>query len=714
MTLTFTYHPLVMLCCLLAAAALTYWTYRRTVPQVARGRLYLLMGLRFLALSLVLLLLAEPVLRWLQQETKPPVVAVLVDDSQSLGLVHDSLNLAETVRRTLREMPLNALNGEVRYYTFGQDVAAVESLDSLRFDGVRTNIAEALTRMADELRDDNLKGVILVSDGQYNTGRNPLYVAERFPVPVHTVVVGDTTQQRDVQVRRVTTNEVAYVDAELPVQVGLRAEGYTGEQATVTLFQGGERLMSSVVTLLAGVAELPVDLSVIPRAEGLQRFTVTVNRFPGEVTYENNATAFTVRVLKRKQRILVFAGAPTPDLAALRQTLAEDPDIEVTTFTQQAGGRFYEGTPPSTFEDFDALVLAGYPGARSDPALVRRIATSVTESKSPLLFLMGRQTNLNLVRDAFADALPATPRTIRNGFIEAALDVQAGGQVHPILDMEQVPDHGWRRLPPLTYSESAWTASPDARTLATVQVRGIALDDPLLIVRSRSQVRTAALLGAGIWRWKNMPDDLDDLRPFWPDLFSNLLQWITTREDTRPVRVRPVRDLFGGGEPVQFSGQVYDESLNPVDGASVAVQVSTPDGNQLDYQMEALGNGRYILNAGALPEGTYQFSASGTQSGNTLGQDAGSFAVGALTLEFRETRADAALMRQMARRSNGMFLTANAATTLPDQLNATGQLTPTIVAHQQETELWRRYAFLIAIILLLSLEWFLRKRSGMV
>lgn len=714
MTLTFSYSPLVLVLCLLAAAGLTYWTYRRTVPAVGRGRLYLLMGLRFMALALVLLLLAEPVLRWLQQETQPPVVAVLVDDSQSLGLVHDSLDLAESVRTALRNTPLDALNGEVRYFTFGQDVTAVASLDSLRFGAVRTNIAEALTRVADDLRNENLKGVVLISDGQYNTGRNPLYVAERYPVPVHTVVVGDTTQQRDVQVRRVTTNEVAYVDAELPVQVGLRAEGYAGQQATVSLFEGGERRAVQTVTLPPGVAEVPLDLALVPRTEGLQRYTVRVNRFPGEVTYANNTTAFTVRVLKRKQRILVFAGAPTPDLAALRQTLAEDPDLEVTTFTQQGGGRFYEGTPPATFEGFDALVMAGYPGARSDPALVRRIAAAVTEGKTPLLFLMGRQTNLSLVREAFADALPATPRTIRTGFVEAAFDVQANGRVHPILNMGGVPDNGWHRLPPLTYSESSWTASPDARTLATVQVRGVALDDPLLIVRSRGQVRTAALLGAGVWRWKNMPDDLEDLQPFWPDLFANLLQWITTREDNRPVRVRPVRDLFGGGEPVQFSGQVYDESLNPVDGASVAVQVTTPDGNQLDYQMEALGNGRYILNAGALPEGTYGFTATGTGGGNTLGQDAGSFAVGALTLEFRETRADAALMRQMARRSNGLFLTADAVTTLPDQLNASGSLNPTVVAHEREAELWRRYAFLIAIIAFLGLEWFLRKRSGMV
>src|SRR5690606_40966726 len=132
----------------------------------------------------------------------------------------------------------------------------------------------------------------------------------------------------------------------------------------------------------------------------------------------------------------------------------------------------------------------------------------------------------------------------------------------------------------------------DARVLATVRRGGVALDAPLVAVRASGGLRTAALLGAGSWRWANLPADLDDLGAFYPGLVDNLLRWVTAREDRRPVRVRPTRSLFGEREAVTFSGQVYDERLEPVDDADVRVTVTAPDETQTPLTMRPLGNGQ--------------------------------------------------------------------------------------------------------------------------
>jgi hypothetical protein len=266
----------------------------------------------------------------------------------------------------------------------------------------------------------------------------------------------------------------------------------------------------------------------------------------------------------------------------------------------------------------------------------------------------------------------------------------------------------------LHYNESRWQASPDARVLATNQIRGVALDDPFIVVRRRGQSRSAALLGSGTWRWRNVPEDLDDIAPFWPTLVSNLLQWLTTHEDDRPVRVTPVTDVFGGDETVELNGQVYDESLNPVNDASLELEVTAPDGTRFPYAMDAVGNGRYLLNIGGLPEGTYQYNATASRDGLTLGTDNGTFAVGALTLEFKETRANTALMRQIAQRSGGGYLAPQRLGTLPSRLAASGTFTPNVLEEAHESKLWHRYIFLAIILVLLTTEWFLRKRSGMV
>src|SRR5690606_36395152 len=156
-------------------------------------------------------------------------------------------------------------------------------------------------------------------------------------------------------------------------------------------------------------------------------------------------------------------------------------------------------------------------------------------------------------------------------------------------------------------------------------------------------------------------------------------RWVTAREDRRPVRVRPDRALFGEGEPVTFTGQVYDESLQPIGDADVRVTVRMPDGTETPYTMRPLGNGRYALDAGTLPSGSYGFTAQATRGAEALGDDRGAFAVGALALEFREPGADAALMRQLARRSGGRVVPVAEVGGLRDALAREGLFAPRLI-----------------------------------
>ncbi len=722
MSFTFGLNPVLLVVCLLAAAGLTYWTYRRPVPPLSRARRGVLMGLRFLALFIVLALLFQPILRRLERQEHAPLLAVLVDDSQSLSLtggVGDTAtaDLRAVVRSTLQQLNLDDLGGEARFFSFSGGVAPLPRTtnwaDSLGFEGARTNIGQALDFAREELQDENLRGVLLVSDGRYNTGRNPLYVAERYPVPIFTLVVGDTTSARDVQIRRVTTNEIAYVGVELPLQVGLRAEDYGDARVTVSLSQNGQMLASAPVQLPNGTAEVPVDLSFTPTQAGLQRLVVSVTRLPGEATYRNNVESVAVRVLESKKKILLLAAAPSPDVSAVRQLLETDPNAEVTSFVQKGPGSFYEGTFPPDLGAFDLIALVGFPGAGADAAVMRRLAQAA-ENGTPLFFILGRQTDLNALRQYFADVLPAAPNTVRQNWDEAVFDATETGVQHPILAIAEAPPPSWQLLPPLLFNDSRWQTSPDARVLATVVIRGVALDDPLFVIRQRAGSRAAALLAAGTWRWLNLPPDLDAADAFWPGLLANTIQWLSTPQDDRRVRVQPIAQVFAGGDAVSFMGQVYDESLQPVSDASVEVQVTTPDGTRFPYTMEAVGNGRYTLDVGALPEGTYRYTAEATREGRVLGEDSGTFAVGALTLEFKETRADAALMRQIAQWSGGAFLAPAEAGGFPRLLQASEDFAPIVIEEARETKLWHRYVFLLLVILFLAAEWVLRKRSGMV
>ena len=721
MSFSFGMSPWLFAAALLAAGASAAWLYRHTMPVLPRRKRIVLGVLRFCALFFILLLLLEPVLRLVRHAEQEPVVAVLIDDSASLRLASGadtSLAVAQShIRDILQHVPAAARAADVRYIRFGSDIVAGDlsrfEPDSLRLNAFRTNIARALASTEERLRDDNLRAVLLVSDGRYNTGRNPLYVSERYPVPVFTAVVGDTLRRRDIRVQRVLTNDVAYVGAELPIEVGIRAEGMGGHRVTVSLAADGETITSRNLEIPPGNAEIVADLSVTPEAEGLQRYTVAVTELPGEVTHRNNRESLAVRVLSSKRRILLVAAAPGPDVAAIRRLLARNTAFEVSSFVQKSERAFYEGAFPVSLADFDVIVLAGYPGRASDETVSGRIGEAVREGV-PVFFLLTSGTSIARLGTIPEDALPVMAGRVREDFMEATFRTTPAGNHHPVMHIPGADSEAWSTLPPLEFSRTQWILTPDAQVLATVSVRGIDLPEPLLVVRRRAQHRIAALLGAGTWRWQNLPEDLSQFEQLPAEFFSNVIQWLTALEDDRPVRIYPVRDVFGGGESVQFSGQVYDESLNPVPDASVEIRLISPDGVEFPYLMHAIGSGRYTFDAGALPEGTYAWTAKAQRGEEVLGSDRGVFVVGSLTLEYREPGADATLMRQIAQRSGGVLLDQSRPASFIEALSAYLEGASDTISQTTEEDLRKHPVFLLLIIALLTTEWFFRKRNGMV
>ena len=717
MAFSFGYSPWLLLLCIAVAGGLTYWTYRATVPSLNAGRRVLLGGLRFLALALICFLLFEPVLQRFQSTERPPVLAVLVDDSQSMQVVtagDTSAARPDAARTSVRPVvdvfQDEAMPGTARFFGVGGASRALSGsiTDSLRFDGARTDLASGLQTVPENLRDENLGGIVLVSDGQYNTGQNPLRVADRSPVPVHTVTVGDTTRLRDLRIRSVTTNDRAYLNSSVPVRVTLSVTDGPGRPVPVTLEQSGRTLDQRPARLPSGTGEVSVDLTFEPKQAGLQQLTVRVPELSGEVTARNNAQSASLRVLESKRQVLLLSAAPSPDVSALRRVYEQTADTEVTARIPTPEGTFLEGPLPDDLSPFDVVVLAGFPSPSVPDDVVQRVATLIDDG-TPALFFLDRQTDLTAWTEHFDEVLPARPDATTSSFSEASFRIAEGAQQHPVFRIEDAEGALFERLPPLQIPTSEWSPTPDAQVLGTAATTSA----PLLVLRRRAGLRTAAFLGSGVWRWALLPSELQAADPLWPGLASNLVRWASTEEDDSPVRVRPTASTFGGTEAVSFTGQVYNESMQPVSDAAVEVTVTDSTGTEYPYTMDSAGQGRYTLEVGTLPEGTYQYEAQARLGDTELGTDQGEFSVAPLRIEYQAPRADAVFMRQLASRAGGTAYTPQTVDQLPTDLSDQNSFSSEVVRQSSEAELWRTSLFLIAILALLASEWTLRKFFGL-
>ncbi len=92
-----------------------------------------------------------------------------------------------------------------------------------------------------------------------------------------------------------------------------------------------------------------------------------------------------------------------------------------------------------------------------------------------------------------------------------------------------------------------------------------------------------------------------------------------------------------------------------------------------------------------------------------MGEDKGRFSVENFNLEYLQTRIDENFLKQLALKSGGQYIADSSLTSLKELLS----FPPQNILESREWQLWNKIYLLIIVIVLLSIEWFIRKRTGM-
>jgi hypothetical protein len=713
----FTAPVLAVLFLLLAGGIAAFWYYRFTIPALSGRARVLLSCLRGSVLALLLLLPTQPLLRLLFTSTHRPTLAILVDNSASMRIVDHGTSRSQVLRSTLHSPALVAASAgaDCRYYTFGTSLRALgdPDADTLGLNEKATNLAAALQALRTQKEEHQILAALLITDGAFTLGRNPLYDADDLGIPLFSVGIGDTAEPRDLAITRVDANRIVYSGIPTPVDVIVKSSGFGGQHVEVRLLRGKEELARSSLALESGTRERQVTLSYTPRGAGIVHYTVEVDTLPGEISVSNNRTLFSARTLKSKRHLVLLAGAPSPDVAVLGQTLREEKDITLQSFTERRTGGYYEGMPGKLLLDSaDCLVLLDYPSRATPLEQLRRLRATIDARSTPLLFLDGRQ--LDYARLGLLGAVvPFTAHVYAPSEQYVNPQVVETERLNPLVGLE-VPGGAevWGRLPPLFRTMTTYQAHPEAHTLIEGRTAASPAADPLVLVRSVGRQKSLAVTAYGLWRWRLLVQDDPQAPSFLSAFLSAAVQWLTSPEETRPVRVMPTKEIFVQGEPVEFTGEVYNSLLTPVENARVTISVRTPEGT-IPGELRPMGNGRYEGSFEGLPEGEHHFTAEAKHEGSVLGKDSGVVQVGGISLELQDTRSNFALLRLIASRTGGHFFLPSQLTTFDSLLAAQPGFLPRQVHSEEEIELWNWRGTLALLILLLATEWIIRRRKGM-
>lgn len=693
--LSFQYPAWYILLCLalgLAYALTLYYKDKTFVEQYPN--LHKILGvIRFLSVSLLAILLLKPLLKSLFTDTQKPVVVMAQDVSESVGATFGEEGMAtyqsdwNSLKSSLEE------KFDIKEYAFGSEVR--QEIDFEMNDKV-SNLSKVMSDIGDVYGNQNLGAVVLSTDGIYNEGSNPLYAGAKLNVPIYTVALGDTVRKKDLLIKRIFHNKIAYLGDKFSVQVDIAARNAGGGKTTMTVSKmvGKEARKIQDIPISVDKNDFFTTREVILDANesGVQRYRIALSSIAGEATKGNNVKDFFVDVLDARQKLLLLANSPHPDISALKQTLETNKNYEVTVN--------YIKNIKVKLEDFDFVVLHNLPSKQND---LSAVLNTLNSRKIPRMFIVGTQTNLTRFNQV-------QPLLTIKGQANNPNDVQ--GIISNDFNLFTIEESLRNNLPtfnPLIAPFGEFNTRGDAQVLLYQRIGKVETKYPLLLFGEENDAKIAILAAEGLWRWRLFDYLQHQSHDIFEELVGKNFQYATLKSDKRRFRVSVAKNIFNENEPVILDAELYNQSYELVNSPDVSLVVTNSEGRDFNFTFNRTTNA-YTLSAGVLPVGSYRFRGNVTSDGENLDYN-GQFSVQPIQLELYETTADHGMLRNLSREYGGALFYQNQFAELGQAILAK-DIKPVIYSSTRTRSVINVKWIFFLIMGLLSVEWFLRRYFG--
>lgn len=673
--------------CVLLGLTFGFLLYRKDkkLVEFSKAAIGLLFFLRVLIISLLAVLLSSPLIRSFNKTIEKPIILIAQDFSASMLVAKDSTIIKEKLNDDLSKL-VNNLSSDFEVNRIGFGNTTSNYSDSLNYDQNVTNFENLFETVQNKYVNRNIGGLILVSDGIFNRGSNPKYLP-KFGFPIFSIATGDTTVYKDLKLKNLKANELAFLGNEFPIQFDVNLKKVNLSKVTYTIYKAGKKIKSNTVNVSNSAFTISDQLKA--SQVGKQRYDVILEAIEGEQNILNNKSSFYIDIVDGRQKVLILAAAPHPDINALKQAISINENYQVIT-------SIYSDFKKN-IEEYDLLVL--HQAANATNFSFTNNSIKITDSKTPILLIGGGWQTLDTRFGIIANTRGANLKNESQALINnkfTPFTISKG--------LMTIQD-----FPPLSVAPIQIQNANVNTTLLYQKLGNVETNYPLLSFFEKGNRKIGKFNAEGFWRWRMGDYKLNESFDITNDLIGKTVQYLAVKSDRNYFRVNSVNSVFEN-EPINFSAQLFNPSYELVNEAEVKLMIENEKGEKFNSIFSKSSNA-YQLIINSLPEGNYTYIASTILQGKTL-NDRGSFNVKKLELEQQETRANHNLLFQLSENSNGKFLTFSEMNQLSKLITERDDITSISYIDEEVEEIinlkWIFYLF----IFILAIEWFVRKRGG--
>jgi hypothetical protein len=450
-------------------------------------------AIRTLALSLIVLALANPSLTREDRQPLSSVVVVVVDKSPSQNF-GDRTKQTEQARDEVLER-LHRIPGlETRVVEAGE--ADGEN------DGTR--LFTALGSALADVPPDRVAGIIMITDGRVHDVPADTS-ALGFAAPIQALISGHN-DERDRRVALVAAPRFGIVGQSQTITYRIEDHGANETSAQVIVRRDGDVLQTQTVPV--GV---PQNVEIPIPHEGENIVEIEAAPLPGgELTLVNNRAVVSIDGVRDKLRVLLVSGEPNPGERTWRNLLKSDPSVDLVHFTILRPPEKQDGTP------INELSLIAFPTRELFQQKINQFQLIIFDryARQGVLPMLYFDNIAQYVRDGGAVLVDAGPDyasqfSIWHTPLDSILPAEPNGDVTEQPFHPRLTDLGKRH--PVTRGLAGSDSDPPRwsqwfRVVDTVNTTGTTImqgadDKPLLVLSREGEGRVALLLSDQMWLW---------------------------------------------------------------------------------------------------------------------------------------------------------------------------------------------------------------------
>jgi hypothetical protein len=412
----------------------------------------------------------------------------------------------------------------------------------------------------------------------------------------------------------------------------------------------------------------------------------------GELSLTNNALDIFIDVLEGRQKILILANSPHPDISALKQAITSNKNYEAEDFIIDKFDKSVEG--------YNLVILHQLPSlAHSTDGILKRIQAQ----NIPVLFILGSQSGISMFNKLKTGFSIDGTRIIYNDVLPV---------VNPEFTLFSLSDKVLRAVqnfPPLLSPYGNYEVSPSVNVLLEQMIGIVETNYPLVLFNQTPYKKIGIINGEGVWKWRMYDFKKNGNHNAFNEIVNKIVQYLSVKVDKSLFRVYGKNNFKENGD-IEFDAEVYNESYELVNESDVTLVITDNEGNRYPYTFNRTVRA-YHLNAGSLPVGNYKYTARVNTNGKILTAN-GEFVISALNVETTNTIANHNLLYNLAVKRGGEMLFPSQIDELVSKIESRDDIKTIVYTQLRYIEILNLPWLLALIIGLLSIEWFMRKRAG--